>query len=230
MTHSRYLRDMARLMRVRRQLSVDQLAKRLALPRSTIYYWVRDLPLRERSAAGPGARRGRVGSAGSPTSFGGGHGAGAGVAARVVRPKRAGAYEQALLSYDDLIAQPTFRDFISVYIADGYKRDRRKVALASADPDVMRLVHRWIWRLSDRSPSLSVRYSPDQSRDELRRFWSDAVGEELPAIGASRAAGDELRFGWGARPVHGVLTAAVQDGVLRARMQAWMCRTREQWP
>jgi hypothetical protein len=219
---------MARLMRVRRQLSVDQLAKRLALPRSTIYYWVRDLPLRERSSAELGTWAGGAGAGAQAAGVGGG-GAGAGV--RSARAKRAGAYEQALRSYDDLIAQPTFRDFISIYIADGYKRDRRKVALASADPDVMRLARRWIWRLSDRSPSLSVRYTADQSRDELRRFWSDAVGEEPRSIRASRAAEDELlACGWSARPVHGVLTAAVQDSVLRARMQAWMCRTREEWP
>jgi hypothetical protein len=227
---------MARLMRVRRQLSVDQLAKRLALPRSTIYYWVRDLPLRERSAAEQGTRPGGVGPSGAQTggvgvaAQVGGVGAG-GAGSRVARAKRAGAYEQALRSYDDLIAQPTFRDFMSVYIVDGYKRDRRKVALSSADPDVMRLARRWIWRLSDRSPSLSVRYTADQSRDELRRFWSDAVGEELRSIRATHTADDELLgCGWSARPVHGVLTAAVQDSVLRARMQAWMFRTREEWP
>jgi hypothetical protein len=199
MTHAQHLRDMARLMRVRRELSVDQLAKRLALPRSTIYYWVRDLPLRKVDRA------------------------------TAARPKRAGAYEQALRNYDDLIAEPTFRDFISVYIADGYKRDRRKVALASADLDVMRLAHRWIWRLTDKSPSLSVGYASDQSREELQRFWSEAVGEELRSIRARRATEEEPAHAWGARPLHGVLTVAVDDGVLRARMQAWMHRTREGW-
>jgi hypothetical protein len=203
MTHSQHLREMARLLRVRRQLSVDQLAKRLALPRSTVYYWVRDLPLRE-----PGSDR-----------------------ARVVRPKPTGAYEQALNSYDDLIAQPTFRDFISVYIADGYKRDRRRVELASADPDVMRLAHRWIWRLTDKSPSLSVRCARDQSREELRRFWSEAVGEEPHSIRTPRAGADrDFSCARGVRPVHGVLTVTVDDGVLRARMQAWMRRAREEWP
>jgi hypothetical protein len=32
-------------MRLQRKLSIDELAERLALPRSTIYYWVRDLPI-----------------------------------------------------------------------------------------------------------------------------------------------------------------------------------------
>jgi hypothetical protein len=214
MTHSRYLREMARLMRVQRQLSVDQLAKRLALPRSTVYYWVRDLPLRERTG---GAR-----PAGSTRARAGG--------VRVARPRRAGAYESALSSYDDLIEQPTFGDFLCIYIAEGYKRDRRTVALANADPAVMRLAHRWIWRLTDKSPSLSVRHASDQSREELRRFWSEAVGEEARSIRARRVSETELAHAWGARPLHGVLTVSVDDGVLRARMQAWMRRTRERWP
>lgn len=211
-------------MRVRRRLSVDQLAKRLALPRSTVYYWVRDLPLGECSAAETGTQtpaRGARGRTGARVGRVGG--------ATIVRPRRAGAYEAALHSYDDLALQPTFRDFVCVYIAEGYKRDRRKVALANADPDVMRLTHRWIWRLTDKSPSLSVGYARDQSRKELQRFWSEAVGEELRSIRARRVSEQQLSHAWGARPLHGVLTLAVDDAVLRARMQAWMRRTREEW-
>ncbi len=32
-------------MRIERQFTIDELAERLALSRSTIYYWVRDLPI-----------------------------------------------------------------------------------------------------------------------------------------------------------------------------------------
>jgi excisionase family DNA binding protein len=45
MAHASYLREKARSMRVERQLTIDELAERLALSRSTIYYWVRDLPI-----------------------------------------------------------------------------------------------------------------------------------------------------------------------------------------
>src|SRR6204780_1064845 len=51
MAHATYLREKARSMRVERQLTIDELAERLALSRSTIYYWVRDLPI---SGSGPG--------------------------------------------------------------------------------------------------------------------------------------------------------------------------------
>jgi excisionase family DNA binding protein len=49
--HARYLREKARTLRVERKLSIDELAERLALPRTTIYYWVRDLPI---PGSGPG--------------------------------------------------------------------------------------------------------------------------------------------------------------------------------
>jgi hypothetical protein len=219
MTHSRHLRDMARLLRVEQQLSVDRLAKRLALPRSTVYYWVRDLPLRSSMSdtAASGSSRAEP----------------AGVDRQASRPAAASAsesaYEQGLRSYDGLVVQPTFREFVCVYILEGYKRDRRKVALANADPAVMRLAHRWIWRLTDKSPSISVHCAADQSFSELRRFWSNTVGEEAAAIRARRAGeGDQLHR-WSPPPLHGVLTITVDDSQLRARLQAWMCRTRESW-
>jgi hypothetical protein len=217
MAHSRYLRDMTRLLRVERQLTVDQLAKRLALPRSTIYYWVRDLPLPAgRSDAGASAPSARV-TADAP---------------QAAPAREESAYEEGLRSFDDLAVQPTFRDFLSIYILDGYKRDRTRVALANADPAVMRLVNRWIWRLTDKSPSLSVHCHPDQGAGELRRFWSETVGVETDAIRARRAAAGELTrrtHQWGPLPVHGVLTITVDDTLLRARLQAWMRRMRESW-
>jgi hypothetical protein len=45
MAHAAYIRAKAREMRVDRRLTLDQIAERLALPRTAIYYWVRDLPV-----------------------------------------------------------------------------------------------------------------------------------------------------------------------------------------
>jgi predicted DNA-binding transcriptional regulator AlpA len=39
MAHPAYLREKARSLRVGRALTIDELAARLALSRSTIYYW-----------------------------------------------------------------------------------------------------------------------------------------------------------------------------------------------
>jgi transposase len=48
--HASYLREKARELRRTKRLTIDELAERLALSRSTIYYWVRDLPIPESGA------------------------------------------------------------------------------------------------------------------------------------------------------------------------------------
>jgi excisionase family DNA binding protein len=51
MAHAPNLREKVRQLRIERKLTIDELADRLALSRSTIYYWVRDLPI---PGSGPG--------------------------------------------------------------------------------------------------------------------------------------------------------------------------------
>jgi transposase-like protein len=221
---------MARLLRVEQGLTVDQLAVRLALPRSTIYYWVRDLPLRHRSSGErpspePPSRdieRG-VRAGGEPQPR------------RVSRARSEAAYAEGLESFDELAAQPTFRDFVCLYIVQGETRDRTRVALSNSDPAVMRLVSRWLKRLSEKSSLLSLQYRPGQSLNDLRHFWSETVGVQARAIRVrGTAPGEPAPEPERAQPAslhsrNGVLTVTVEDALLRARLQGWMQRTREGW-
>ena len=58
MAHPAYLREKMRRLRTERKLTIDELAERLALSRSTIYYWVRDLPIDHAGRANAGQRKG----------------------------------------------------------------------------------------------------------------------------------------------------------------------------
>jgi transposase-like protein len=52
MAYPDYVRERARQLRVEKKLSLDEIAERLALPKTMVYYWVKDLPLqRPRSNA-----------------------------------------------------------------------------------------------------------------------------------------------------------------------------------
>lgn len=207
MAHARYLRQMARSLRVEQRLTVDELAVRLSLPRSTIYYWVRDLPLGD-GACGDTHRE---------------------ASGRVSRASRDAAYEEGLETFEELSAQPTFRDFVCIYLVQGEHRDRTRVALTNSDPAVMRLVSRWLRRLTDKAPFLSLRYGPGQSLRELRRFWGEVTGAEPRSIrvrgSCAEGPGEDPAPG----PPHGRLTVAVEDTLLRARLQGWMHRARESW-
>jgi hypothetical protein len=199
-------------MRVEHSLTIDEIAERLALSRTTVFHWVRDLPIE---------RKGRP-----PT---GGQLKGSLAMQRKYRLLRENAYADGLATFDVLARDPTFRDFVCLYLAEGSKRDRNKVQVCNSDPAVMILCHDWLNRLTDRPQRYSVQYHADQDHDELRRFWASSLGiapaavQLLPKSNSGRLATRTWRC------VHGVLSISVNDTLLRARVGGWMDRLPAGW-
>jgi hypothetical protein len=97
-----YLRDKARKLRTENKLSIVEIADRLALPKTTIWYWVRDLPLGGPHRANASARE--TGRCSRST--------GACGTRRIAGEGR----------IPELASDPTFRDLVCMYIGEGYKR------------------------------------------------------------------------------------------------------------
>jgi hypothetical protein len=202
-------------MRTDRRFTLDQIAERLALPRTTIYYWIKDLPVPhevthsdKRQAARRRASR---------------------AAERKYRLLREAAHREGLESFDELASDPTFRDFVALYIAEGYKRNRNVVSIGNSDPAVLTLATSWIRRLTTKTPVFSIQYHADQDLDELRHFWSEALDVEPAKIRFQRKSNSNQLTGRMWRSRYGVLTASVGDTLLRARMQGWMDQIRKSW-
>lgn len=49
MAYPAYVREKARELRITKKLTIDELAERLSLSRTSIYYWVRDIPIPRRT-------------------------------------------------------------------------------------------------------------------------------------------------------------------------------------
>ncbi len=60
MTYPTYLRDCARRLRIEQQLTLDEIAERLALKRGTVWSWISDLPLDRPRRATAGAALGNA--------------------------------------------------------------------------------------------------------------------------------------------------------------------------
>lgn len=215
MAHASYIREKARSMRIERKLTIDELSERLGLSRTTIYYWVRDLPI---PGSGPGG--------GWPA---GAHRKGIEAMQREYRHRRECAYREGVAEFDRLVAEPTFRDFVCLYLAEGSKRNRNVVAICNSDPAVMRVSTAWLRRLSEKPPNFRIQYHADQDLDELRAFWGEVVGVDPQEIKLQRKSNSNQMKGRTWRSVHGVLTARVNDTLLHARVQAWMDRIRDEW-
>jgi hypothetical protein len=206
-----YLRERARELRVTKHLSLDEIAERLALPKTTVYYWIKDLPLGRDRKSTPGQHKGN----------------------RAMQSKyrklRSDAYAQGVAEWDELITLPTFRDFVILYIAEGYKRSRNTASICNSDPAIVTLGITWFRRLSSRTPVVGVQYHRDQDEEMLRAFWGEALAVD-PATVRLQPKGNsgQLRKRvW--RCAHGVAAVTVYDTHLRSRLQAWMDRIHDSW-
>jgi hypothetical protein len=215
MAHARYIREKARQMRVERKFTIDQIAERLALPRTTIYYWVRDLPITDAVRhSGPRQAARRRGNRAMQKKY---------------KLLREAAYREGMESFEELSADPTFRDFVCLYIAEGYKRNRNRVSIGNSDPAVMRLATWWIRRLTEKAPVFSIQYHADQDLRQLCRFWSEALDTEAGAIRLQRKSNSNNLQGRTWRSRHGVLAVVVDDTLFRARLQAWIDCLKHEW-
>ena len=198
-------------MRTEKKLTIDQIAERLALSRTTVYYWVKDLPIPPTPARKLAQRR-----AAAATS-------------RKHRLLREAAYAEGLAQFDRLSEQPTFRDFVSLYIAEGSKRSRNTVAICNSDAAVLRIALEWMERLTSATFSYRVQYHADQRVEELRRYWAEQLDIEPDVISLQRKSNSSQLRKRTWRSPYGVLTIGVCDTLFRARLQAWMDCLRQQW-
>lgn len=151
MAHPAYLRKKARSLRGERRLTIDELAERLALPRGTIYSWVREIPIARTSRQSAAQR---VGTLAMKAKY---------------RKRREEAYRWGRQEFAKLAGDPSFRDFVCLYIAEGYKRSRNTVSLCNSDPAVMALATRWMSHFSARPLKASVQYHADQDPETAYR-------------------------------------------------------------
>jgi hypothetical protein len=198
-------------------MTIDEIAERLAVSRTTIYGWVGDIPIERKC-------RGKRNRPPTPAELGRAE------ANRArYRELREAAYAQGAAEYARLSREPTFRDFVCMYIGEGYKRCRNTVSLGNSDPAVVVLGARWIRRLTQRRVSFSVQYHVDQDLEELRAFWSDRVGTPPHTIRMQRKSNSNGLKGRNWRSQYGVLTVCSKDTYLRARLQSWMDLVRLEW-
>lgn len=211
MAYPKYLRESARKMRRERHLTIDELAYRPQLPRTTIYYWVRDLPIPTTANQTAAARR----------------------AGQVTRRKhqkfRNAAYARGLAEFDALVQDPTFRDLVVLYVGEGSKRSRNDVGICNSDFRVMKLAKTWLDRLTDRPLKYSFQHHADQDPRQVQQFWGEVLEIDPDSIKFQRKSNSGQMSGRRWRSRHGVLAIRVSDTYLRSRIQAWIDRLNDEW-
>lgn len=206
-----HLRTKAIELRTRHNMTLEDIMERLALPKTTVYYWIKDLPIprTEKQSAAQQAR------------------------ADAVRLKHAAlrdaAYQQGAAEAPELLKDSTFRDFVVLYMAEGTKRDRNKVGFVNSDAQLVKLAHKWMKQLSNGSFYYALQYHVDHDVDELRGYWANILGIQADKIKLTRKSNSGALSGRHFRSQYGLLAVETGDTYFRARLQAWMDIVKSQW-
>lgn len=215
MAYPAYIKEKARQLRTEKKLTIDELVERLAIPRTTIYGWVRDIPIPRKPASDgwPESAR-RKGNRAMQTKY---------------RLLREAAYDEGLDFYLHLSEVPTFRDFLVLFITEGHRRSRHEVSIANSDPAVARLATRWMRVFSSGPLRYSIQHHADQRLDDLRGYWGEQLGIDGDEIRILRKSNSGRMSGRSWRSQFGVMTVTAGDTYFREAMQAWTDCLRDTW-
>jgi hypothetical protein len=220
MAHPRYLREKARELRVKNRMSLNEISECLALNKTTVWYWVKDLPDPEIRHRLTPPRRARMLKAQAKAAESN---------KRRAAERRYLAYRQGWCEFAGLDAEPGFRDFVCMYIGEGYKRNRNRVSIGNSDPRVVRLADFWIRRFALNPVDYGLQYHVDQDPDYLRRFWCGFLGVNDDRFRLQRKSNSNQLAGRNWRSRWGVLTVGTNDTHLRSRLHGWIDRVQDGW-
>jgi transcriptional regulator with XRE-family HTH domain len=222
MRHTRATREEATRLRSSEGLSLNELSERLGVSKSTIRYWVKDVPPPSLLSAELKAQRAKRQAAYQQ----------AGTAAMQAKyaSMRHQAYTAAYEKAAELLKDLLIRDFVVLYLAEGYRKQPNSVALSNSNPQIIQFAHAAMRRLATNTHFYySFQYHADQNPDELRCYWGAYLNIDpglihaIPKTNSGRLAGRRFTC------KYGVFQLQVSDTLFRSRLQALMDVVQEQW-
>lgn len=192
-------------------MTLDEIVERLSLPKTTVYYWIKDIPIPRTERQTAAQRKGTEANRARYAAL------------------RDAAYQQGWDEAPALLKDPSFRDFVVLYMAEGYQRNKNVVSFVNSDILMIKLAHRWMKQFSARKPEYQLQCHADHDEGELKQYWGNLLGIDSARVKTIRKSNSGELSGRQFRSVYGVLTVRTSDTYLRARLQAWMDYVKEQW-
>ncbi len=192
-------------------MALDDIVLRLALPRTTVYGWISHLSI-ERTVKQSLSQQ--LGSQANKEK---------------AALAREAVYQAAYLEAPELLQEQKLRDFVVLYMAEGYRRNRHYVSICNSNPHIMLLSHEIILRFATNPLDYALQYHADNEPDELRAFWGQLLEIDPLKIRLSRKSNSGELTGRNWRSEHGVLTVRAADTFFRCKVQAWMDVVTQSW-
>ena len=196
-----------------KNMALDDIAERLNVKRTTVYYWIKDCPnLKERTEKQTKAQK--IGTKAMVDKY-----------AKI----RSLAYEKGLEKSKNLLQDKEFRDFVVLYLAEGTRKTRNQVSICNSNPAIVIIGMRGIKKISECKLDFGLQYHMDQDEEKLKVFWAEILGIEPSCIITRRKSNSNNLSGRNWASEYGILAVRVSDTKARAELQAYMDVIQEEW-
>lgn len=193
-------------------MSLDDICARLNVPRTTVYYWIKGIPITRTQKQHAGQRAGTLA-----------------MSAKYAARRKAG-YDAAYQDAGELLKEDGIRDFVILYLAEGYRKNRNVVSLSNSNPSIIKFAHSCMRRMATNPHfAYSFQYHADQDPERLKRFWAACLNVGTELIRPIRKTNSGQLKGRRFACVYGVFQVRVGDTLFRSRLQALMDVVQEQW-
>lgn len=208
-----YIRQKAIQLRTEKNMTVDEIADNLKIAKSTAHEWVKHIPIPRTQAQTEAQQQN----------------------AEIIRKKhekiRHLDYQAGFEEASELLKDSMFRDFVTLYVAEGSKTRRNEVEIGNSDASVMKVSTYFLrkYKNPERGIQYRVQIHEDHDPDEIKAYWAEIVGIQPEDVTVSRKSNsgqmDKRQF----RSEYGVLAVRVYDTSFRSRLGGWMDYIKKEW-
>jgi hypothetical protein len=212
--YPQYIIDKAIELRVKKQLTVPEIAEMLSISISEIFDWLQPYPLdihvkqmEEHYKRSADINRKRAAA------------------------KRDDVYKEAWEQAPVLFKDVYFRDFINMYLGEGGKKDRSKIVIANSDVTVLQLSHYWMlkFKIPNNAMYYNVQIHEDHDEAEIKEYWAKALSITPEMVNITHKSNSGKLSGRQFRTRYGVFSIQASDTYFHSKMQAWLTYLRKQW-
>ena len=169
------LRQLATKLRLEEKLSYSEIKNKLGIPKSTLSYWLRDLPLDEskiRDLQKAGWQKSEI----SRERF-----------RNTMRAKRVKIdqkiYQKYRAQFNKLSKETIFIAGLVLYLGEGDKKNVSRIAVANTDPEIIIFFIKWLTsflNVDKDSIKVQLHLYEDMNIEKEIKFWQNILGLASP--------------------------------------------------
>lgn len=188
--------------------SLPDICNMLGRSKGTVHYWVKDIPL-QRNKIEPNIQKMLIGSKNKWKRL------------------RDSAYKDGLEIYQQMKDEKTFRDFIIIYLTEGFRKTKNVVQVVNSNPMIIKNCKYILEKFSDKIQYIIVSYK-DKDEIKVREYWANKLNIDKNIITYYVKENGNLK-GRNYSSLYGTMRIQVNDYRLRAKMQSWMDMIEDEW-